>query len=179
MLVSVAAVAALHVVRPDLDPAQRRLSEYAVGASGWLMTLAFVAVAGGSWSLRRSIAAWPGLGPVRVLLAVAAVGMLASAAFETDVTTPAAPRELVHSAVSSTAFASLVLAMLWTSTVARAAIAWSIPRAVPDAVTAMAALGAVLGPIAHDGPWTGLVQRLTWLAVMVWLLLLTRAASRR
>ena len=39
-----ALVATLHVVSPDLEPRSSRLSQYANGPHGYLMTLAFLAV---------------------------------------------------------------------------------------------------------------------------------------
>jgi hypothetical protein len=38
-------LAALHVIRPDLDPSWRFISEYELGPHGWLMQLAFVTLA--------------------------------------------------------------------------------------------------------------------------------------
>jgi hypothetical protein len=35
-------LAALHFVRPDLDPSWRAISEYALGDYGWIMTIAFL-----------------------------------------------------------------------------------------------------------------------------------------
>lgn len=49
------ALAVVHVLRPDLDPSWRPISEYALGAHGWLMTLAF-----GCWAL----------GPIALAIAV-------------------------------------------------------------------------------------------------------------
>ena len=43
-LIGVVAVVALHVLRPDLAPMSHRLSEYAIGRYGGLMTAAFVCV---------------------------------------------------------------------------------------------------------------------------------------
>ena len=41
----------LHVVRPDLDPAWHVLSEYALGPTGWMMTLAFLCYSAASAGL--------------------------------------------------------------------------------------------------------------------------------
>lgn len=177
VLTSVAAVAALHVLRPELDPAGHRLSEYAVGPWGWVMTGAFVAFAVGLWSLRHGVPTHGPLRPARALLAVAAAGMTVSAVFETDAMRPDALREVVHSTASSGAFLALVAAALWTATVARSACAWSTPPALPDALTALALLGAIAGPIAHDGPWTGAVQRASYLVLIVWLVVLSRGVA--
>jgi hypothetical protein len=174
---SAAAVVCLHLLRPDLSPADHRLSEYAVGPWGWLMTTAFVTFAGGLLALRRALPARGRLGPVRLLLGVAALGMAASAAFETDVSRPDALRETIHSTASTSAFLSLVAAAVWTATIGRGAAAWRTSAAVPDLVTGLAALGAVISPIAHDGPWTGAVQRASYVVLMIWLVLASRAAD--
>lgn len=44
-------ILALHVVKPELDPSWRFLSEYAIGANGWVMKLAFFAWAVGCLAL--------------------------------------------------------------------------------------------------------------------------------
>lgn len=175
VLTSAGAVVALHVLRPDLGPAGHRLSEYAVGPWGWLMTAAFLLFAGGLPGVRRGLPTQGRLGPVRLLLGVGAVGMVVSAAFETDVTAPDAAREVIHSTASSGAFLSLVAAAVWTVTGARAVLAWPTPTVVPDVVVTLAVLGAVVSPLAHDGPWTGAVQRVSYVVLVIWLLLLSRA----
>ncbi len=40
-----ALLAALHLLRPELDPSWRFISEYELGAHGWLMRLAFLSLA--------------------------------------------------------------------------------------------------------------------------------------
>lgn len=49
--VAVTALAVLHLVRRDLDPGWHVISEYAVGAHGWIMALCFAAFAVASASL--------------------------------------------------------------------------------------------------------------------------------
>ena len=46
----------LHVLRPDLDPSWRFISEYAIGNFGYLMIIAFLSFSAGR---SRSIAAVP------------------------------------------------------------------------------------------------------------------------
>jgi hypothetical protein len=41
----------LHVVRPDLDPSWRFISEYELGPHGWLMDVAFISLAVGTASI--------------------------------------------------------------------------------------------------------------------------------
>lgn len=80
-------VALLHVVRGDLRPASHVLSEYALGSTGWMMALAFFALAGSFAALL--IALWADLrGALGVLgglaLLAAAVGALMGGLFPMD-----------------------------------------------------------------------------------------------
>jgi hypothetical protein len=92
----------LHVVRPDLDPSRRMISEYALGANGWLMTLCFAsyAVAGvglavallASPARDRGLLFWIGL----LFLIAAAAGPALASVFPTDpASTP--PQLMTHS----------------------------------------------------------------------------------
>jgi Protein of unknown function (DUF998) len=51
----VALLAVLHVVEPDLDPSWRVISEYEFGDQGWLMQLAFLALAAGCGALALAL----------------------------------------------------------------------------------------------------------------------------
>ncbi|ARN81820.1 DUF998 domain-containing protein [Methylocystis bryophila] len=71
-------LAALHVVRADLDPSCRFISEYELGPLGWLMHVAFICLAVGAAgvafavvSQARSIASYVGT----ALLLISAAGM--------------------------------------------------------------------------------------------------------
>lgn len=175
--VSAGAVLVLHAARPELAPTSHRLSEFAVGPWGWLMAVAFLALAAGVWLLRRAVPSAGRLHPVRALLAVAVVGLVLSAVFRTDATTPDAFRETVHTVASGGALLSLVTAAAWTVTLAADAIAWRHARVPAGIATAVACLGVVISPLAHGGPWTGLTQRLSYASLVVWMLLLCRAIA--
>ena len=54
-LIGVGAVVALHVLRPELAPVSHRLSEYAIGRYGGLMTAAFVCVGASLLTLAGAI----------------------------------------------------------------------------------------------------------------------------
>lgn len=179
LLVAAAAVLALHALRPDLEPASHRLSEYAIGPWGWLMTSAFAAVAAGVWLVQRALPATDSLRPVHALLTVATIGVVVSALVPTDPMTPEGVRETVHSVASTGALVSLVAAALWTVTLGADAIGWRRPRgpAGVAVAVAVATLGVLISPAVHDSPWTGAVQRLSCLALTVWLLLLCRAIA--
>lgn len=180
---STAVVVLLHLLRPDLDPVQRRLSEYAVGRFGWLMTTAFVLFGAGLFALGRAVRSAGALTPtmrlVRVLLIIAGIGMTLSGIFETQLGPPVVQwREIVHSQASALAFVALVASAVLTATAARTAMDWGPFRRAADVITALATGSAVVSPMTHDGPWAGLVQRSSYVAVVCWLLLATAAAAR-
>ena len=50
-VVGAAALLAIHLARPDLDPSWHVLSEYSIGRYGWLMGVAFASLALASLSL--------------------------------------------------------------------------------------------------------------------------------
>src|SRR5690606_33519569 len=56
----VAAAVSLHLLRPELDPVASQMSLYLVGAWGWLLQAAYVALAvamvGLAWDLRQNAA---------------------------------------------------------------------------------------------------------------------------
>lgn len=88
----VGTVALLHLVRPDLDPATRTISEYAVGPSGFVMGGAFLALGGGTLSLAAALARGDTPNPTGglglALLAAFSLGAALCAIFPTDLTTP-------------------------------------------------------------------------------------------
>src|ERR1700738_1593864 len=76
-----------HVLEPEFDPTWRFVSEYALGSVGWMMHLAFLALAislAGAgvaiFSQVRTIVGYIGLG----VLGIAAIGILIAAIFTTD-----------------------------------------------------------------------------------------------
>jgi uncharacterized protein DUF998 len=80
----------LHLLEPEFDPTWRFISEYALGNFGWLMRLAFLALAtslaGASVAILsqiRTVAGYIGL----VGLGIAAIGFLIAAIFTTDLAT--------------------------------------------------------------------------------------------
>lgn len=80
-------LAALHFIKPELDPSWHFISEYAIGNHGWVMVLAFLSLAVSYVSLSvairsqlRTIAGRIGL----TLLLVSALGLTIAAIFTTD-----------------------------------------------------------------------------------------------
>jgi hypothetical protein len=79
--------ALLHVVRRDLDPSWRPISEYALGGTGWLMTAAFLLWSASAvllfWALRPHVSTLGGRIGLGFLL-VGAAGPLLAALFPMD-----------------------------------------------------------------------------------------------
>lgn len=63
-------LAALHVVKSELDPSWHFISEYEIGRYGWLMQLAFLALAGANLAIVAAVRpAVPGIaGGIGLLL---------------------------------------------------------------------------------------------------------------
>jgi len=86
------ALAALHILKPEVDPRRNMISQYALGRHGWVMALCFAAFAVASACLVAALVAhvmsvlsWIGL----VFLLVAAFGLAMAARFPMDpVSTP-------------------------------------------------------------------------------------------
>jgi hypothetical protein len=80
-------LSSLHVVRADLDPSWHMISEYGVGASGWMMTAAFLALASAFFTLMLSLRpiarGWLGVAGL-VLLLMASLGAAMGGLFPMD-----------------------------------------------------------------------------------------------
>jgi uncharacterized protein DUF998 len=168
---SVTCVVILHVVRTDLPPASHRLSEYANGPYGWLMTAAFVALACGIMALGITLGAERGPGRrswiFPTIAFLAGVGAFLSAAFPTGVSPTS---ESIHSRASALATLSIVaLALAYSVSAARRQEDADADRVGIRLAIAVAALTAI-SPLVHETHWTGLGQRLLWVAVLAWLL---------
>ena len=90
------ALAALHVLKPEVHPSRNMISQYALGRHGWVMALCFAAFSAASASLFAALVAyWPLLlGRIGlVFLLAAAIGLAMAARFPMDpVSTPPAQR---------------------------------------------------------------------------------------
>ena len=92
-------LAALHFIKPELDPSWRVISEYALGDYGWIMVLAFLSLAVSCVSLfvairsqTRTIGGKIGL----AFLLVAAAGLVIAAIFTTDPITASQDKLTTH-----------------------------------------------------------------------------------
>jgi hypothetical protein len=169
LLCSLALVAVLHVVRADLPPVSHRLSEYANGPYGWMMTAAFFALGSGLMALGVALGAESRPRGIAWIMSATAIlaGALLSGAFRTGVSHAS---EVVHSRASALATVAIVALALAYS---KAAVGHR-PRAAHDPAGAVLALIAAalaaLSPLLHDTRWSGLGQRLLWIALLTWLL---------
>jgi hypothetical protein len=81
------AVVVLHFIKSDLDPSWHFISEYELGKNGWIMQIAFLALAVGNFSLLAAIrpamngtSGWIGI----LLYAVGAIGVVLGGLFVPD-----------------------------------------------------------------------------------------------
>jgi len=84
-------LAALLVLKPEIDPAWRFISEYAIGRFGWMMSLAFLSMAASG--IATAITLWPQVrlgGRIGIgFLMIGALGLTLAGLFTTDpITTP-------------------------------------------------------------------------------------------
>ena len=90
------ALAALHILKPEVHPSRNMISQYALGRHGWVMAICFAAFAAASACLFAAlIASVPSLlGHIGLgFLLAAAIGLAMAARFPMDpVTTPPAQR---------------------------------------------------------------------------------------
>ena len=77
----------LHFVEPEYDPSWRMISEYSLGRHGWLMRVAFIAMAISPAAI--CVALWPFGGAWTIGLALVALGAFGAAFVDADpITTP-------------------------------------------------------------------------------------------
>ena len=84
-------LASLHILKPEVDPSWRFISEYSIGRHGWIMSLAFLSLAASC--IATVIALWSQLGiGGRIgagFLLIGAIGLTLAGLFTTDpITTP-------------------------------------------------------------------------------------------
>jgi hypothetical protein len=166
----------LHVVRGDIEPIRQVMSEYANGSHGRVMTIVFYAFGLCSlalaFRLRRAIKLRGITRPFPVFLLVAGIGLIASGVFEVE--RPLVPdtlEEIIHSNASVTAFVLLVASMLLFSYACRTDARWWPFRWTSTTLAVAATAAAMATPLSAGTGWSGAVQRLLGLTVLLWLLL--------
>jgi Protein of unknown function (DUF998)/PAP2 superfamily len=161
-----ACVVALHLLRPDLGPAAHRISEYAIGPYGYVMTAAFVSIGAGLLALGPAVLRAGGRWsrPMAVALVASGIGMVAAGIWRTDPDRSGAATDAIHSRASAAATLVLIAA----------ALTWSVVSRRLDVAAGLSVLAAILGalsPALHRSAVTGLSQRLLWLTLLGWLIL--------
>lgn len=104
---------AMHFLRDDLDPARRKVSEYATGEWGGIQALAFLSLAAGGFALASCVRAVPAARRPAALLAVFGFGMVAVTIFPADPFTRVGSSTVgeVHGGAAFVAFGALAIAM--------------------------------------------------------------------
>jgi hypothetical protein len=195
-------LAALHFIKPGLDPSWHFISEYAIGDYGWIMVLAFLSLAVGYASLfvairaqLRTIAGRIGL----ALLLVSALGLTLAAIFTTDpitvsenaVTTEGTLHNLGGTLGIAMPFAAVLIGWklarnpAWSS--ARRPLLWATALALVAFLVSFVSLGVMVSRSGGEfGPdvLVGWPNRIETVAYSVWLMVVVarqaiRVRSRR
>ncbi len=166
----VTCVVALHVIRPQVSPIERQLSEYALGPDGWLMDIAFATAAAGFTALAIFLAGSrgrPRLVPAALL--VAAVALVLSAIYRLNAN--GETENAIHRWASGAAAAAVVVAAVGWSVAGAGRRRWRRGIELPIALLALGL--AMLSPALHNTSLTGIHQRLVWAALIAWAALVT------
>jgi hypothetical protein len=139
-------LAALHFIKPDLDPSWRAISEYALGDYGWIMIIAFLAwglsAIGIFVTIRSQIHSLVGRIGLAFLL-IGAAGPIMAGLFPTDpITTP-------------------LDAMTTTSSI------HSLGAVLSDGIAIAAAL-LTLSLVRKNPNWSSVRRPLIWATVLAW-----------
>jgi hypothetical protein len=195
-------LAALHFIKPELDPSWHFISEYAIGDYGWIMVVAFLSLALSYVSLSlairsqlRTIAGRIGL----ALLLVSALGLTIGAIFTTDpitvsedaVTTEGNLHNLGGTLGIAMPFAAALVGWklarnpAWSS--AKRPLLWATGLALVAFVVSFVSLGVMLsqsggkfGPEVLVG-WPNrfeIVAYSVWLMVVAWQTIRVRSQRR-
>ena len=183
-------LAALHLVKPELEPTWRFVSEYALGRAGWMMTCAFISLATSllgavvaTWRHVRTVVGRIGL----VIIVVAAAGLLLAAGFETD------PINTTVDAYTQAGRVHLLGASLDYSPIGMLLTGWALSRTPrwrslrrPLMITAGISFALMVGftaTLPRDGQfgpdtYTGLMGRFLLLSYLGWIVVVGRAVRR-
>lgn len=169
------ALGTLHFLRPDYAPATNFISNYAVGRHGWIMTTWFLAMSCGLLALAaglhggglRSVTARLGM----FLLMVAAIGLVVSALFPTDI--PGAPSTrsgAIHDQSFLVNVGSIFIASILLSASFGTNAAWRTFRPTAWMLSGLIFAGFVIQFLTlHKGMPYGLANRFFVLVLFAWL----------
>jgi hypothetical protein len=172
---------AMHILRPDLDPSWRFISEYELGPFGWLMHVAFIALAMSCASLcvaifpySRTVRGWLGM----LLLMVSCGGMVLAGVYPPDKDNKL---HEIGAVLDSVPFAAILLNWslyrhpAWSS--AKKLLAWTAALSLLGLVAFIGSLALMLptnggqpGPTVLAG-WPNrffVLAHIGWLAPIAW-----------
>jgi hypothetical protein len=171
----------LHLLEPEFDPTWRFVSEYMLGRFGWMMSLAFAALAislagigVAIFSHVRNVVGYIGL----LILALAVIGMLIAAVFETDpISTKMddlTPSGQLHVLGASMDYSPLAFLLLALSLVRHPEWAPLKKWLFPTAGITIALTIAFIATIPADGAfgpgvYSGLIGRFLLLSYLGWI----------
>jgi hypothetical protein len=190
----VAGVALLHLIRADLAPRGHVLSEYALGPTGWIMTLAFLALAASFvallLALKPHLSGWRGRVGM-ASLAVAAIGATLGGLFTMDpLGTPmdqASTSAKLHNLGFMLGGPGSLLAITFINWALARSPSWAASRAVLVATAAFAwaamvaffiAVSILMGNPEGGDRFIGVWNRLLVVSWVVWVVALALHSRR-
>ena len=191
-LALLAVVAFMHVLKPEMEPTWRFVSEYAIGRLGWLMTLGFMAWAASAIAL--SIAVRPVMTNAKGragagLLTIVGIALVVAGIFRQDPVTSAPEQAttegMMHALASMVGIPGIPIAALLISSGLPAARNTGAVRFAAHATWISLAL--MIAYLAYAVPraggfnasvYAGVMNRLVVIAYIGWQLVLTRELTR-
>lgn len=192
----VALLTSLHLLKPELDPSWRFISEYAIGDFGWVMVLAFLSLALGYaalfLALRSQIRSLDGRIGLALLL-ISALSLTMGGVFTSDPITTSREAMTASGRLHSLAgtlgivmpFAaamvswSLARNRAWLSQ--RRPLLWAAGLAVLGFLTSLVSLGVMLsrsgGTFGPDVP-VGWPNRIEIMSYSIWLMVVAWCAAK-
>jgi hypothetical protein len=168
-------IAALHFVRPDVNPVLEPISNYAVGPYGFLFTAA--AIGGGLAALALALGLYLGIAPPGrsyvglFLLGLYGVSELLGGIFPIDVGAETTTAGAIHNIVGNIAFFGLPIAAILLSLGMGKDERWRSFRLPALALAGVVVLTVVLTMVGFNiGIGFGVLQRLFNVAAMLWML---------
>ena len=176
IVVSFVAVMSLHLFRGEIHPVRRVMSDYANGENGVIMTVAFyafgISAAALGFRLRRALRRHGTARVVPWFLVSGGLSLVAAGLFEVERrAVPDTIEEMIHSYATIVGFVLIITAILLLAFAARSDDRWRRFGWVSVLLGTVAAATAMAGPITAKTTYSGAVQRVMGLAVLLWLML--------
>jgi uncharacterized membrane protein len=169
-------IVSFHFLRPDKNMLSCFLSEYAVGDYGWLMTIAFYALAFAAAMLFRGLLLNTKSSKTsNITLSIFCMGILLAGIFPTDIpgVPPPTPHGLIHAIAGLFAFISLGISILAWGFVFKKNENWKSfakPSIFFGAISLVLFIVHFVSPISLKG----LTQRILMVWDISWLFLVSR-----